>query len=259
MGGLQDMAHVDLMKPITKWSVSGPHARRLGEYVQAAFRVATTNVPGPGLPRDAARPPLRQRRGERGRRLRQLPHRGGRRARIRASSRRRSSCCAARSARCASSEASSSGRGGARPIPEFVRTFGMPVYVNGQARGSLDPDDPHWFLQTRKDALKRADVVMIFGTPLDFRIGYGRSSHINEARSLIHVDPRRPRAREEPRRRRPASSATRGSSWRRSPPARERALEARAVRAPGSGELRALEKDKWVEARARSSRRTTSR
>ncbi len=30
--------------------------------------------------------------------------------------------------------------------PEFVRTFGMPVYVNGQARGSLDPGDPHWFL-----------------------------------------------------------------------------------------------------------------
>src|SRR5947199_404480 len=72
--------------------------------------------------------------------------------------------------------------------PEFVRTFGMPVYVNGQARGSLDPEDPHWFLQTRKDALKRADVVLIFGTPLDFRIGYGRSSHINEAAKLIHVD-----------------------------------------------------------------------
>src|SRR6059058_6232884 len=47
MGGLQDMAHVDLMKPITKWAVSVPHARRLGEYVASAFRVATTNVPGP--------------------------------------------------------------------------------------------------------------------------------------------------------------------------------------------------------------------
>src|SRR5216117_1860914 len=71
---------------------------------------------------------------------------------------------------------------------EFVRTFAMPIYVNGQARGSLDPEDPHWFLHTRKDALKRADVVLIFGTPLDFRLGYGRSSHINEAARLIHVD-----------------------------------------------------------------------
>src|SRR5439155_1551082 len=72
--------------------------------------------------------------------------------------------------------------------PDFVRTFGMPVYVNGQARGSLDPDDPHWFLQTRKEALRRADVVVIFGTPLDFRIGYGRASHINPEAKLIHVD-----------------------------------------------------------------------
>jgi acetolactate synthase-1/2/3 large subunit len=71
---------------------------------------------------------------------------------------------------------------------EFVRTFGMPVYVNGQARGSLDPDDPHWFLQTRKDALRKADCVLIFGTPLDFRIGYGKGSHINPAAKLIHVD-----------------------------------------------------------------------
>src|SRR5262249_6419402 len=71
---------------------------------------------------------------------------------------------------------------------EFVNTFDLPVYVNGQARGSLDPDDPHWFLQTRKDALKKADVVLIFGTPLDFRIGYGRSSHINKGAKLIHVD-----------------------------------------------------------------------
>src|SRR5262249_25144043 len=47
MGGLQDMNHVDLMRPITKWAVSVPSARRLGEYVSTAFRVATTNVPGP--------------------------------------------------------------------------------------------------------------------------------------------------------------------------------------------------------------------
>lgn len=47
MGSLQDMNHVDLMRPITKWSVSVPSAKRLGEYVASAFRKATTNVPGP--------------------------------------------------------------------------------------------------------------------------------------------------------------------------------------------------------------------
>ncbi len=64
----------------------------------------------------------------------------------------------------------------------------MPIYVNGLGRGSLPPDDPHFFSQTRKQALKQADVVLIFGTPLDFRIGYGRDSHINPDAELIQVD-----------------------------------------------------------------------
>ena len=72
--------------------------------------------------------------------------------------------------------------------PEFVRTFGMPIYVNGLGRGSLPPDDPHFFSRTRKPALLGADVVLIFGTPLDFRIGYGRDSHINPKAKLIQVD-----------------------------------------------------------------------
>ena len=72
--------------------------------------------------------------------------------------------------------------------PKFVETFGMPIYVNGLGRGSLPPDNPYFFSQTRKDALKQADVVLIFGTPLDFRLGYGRESHFNPARKLIQVD-----------------------------------------------------------------------
>jgi len=72
--------------------------------------------------------------------------------------------------------------------PKFVETFGMPIYVNGLGRGSLPPDNPHFFSQTRKDALKQADVVLIFGTPLDFRLGYGRESHFNAGAKLIQVD-----------------------------------------------------------------------
>ena len=40
----------------------------------------------------------------------------------------------------------------------------------------------------RKDALRRADVVVIFGTPLDFRLGYGKETHIAEDARLIQVD-----------------------------------------------------------------------
>ncbi len=187
MGGLQDMAHVDLMKPITKWAVSVPHARRLGEYVASAFRVASTNVPGPvflEMPLDLLFDNVEE-------------------SDVVVPEHSRTEAGVGPDARFVE-QAFELLRGAQRPVclvgsqlfwsrrreayPEFVRTFGMPIYVNGQARGSLDPDDPHWFLQTRKDALKRADVVLIFGTPLDFRIGYGRGSHINPAAKLIHVD-----------------------------------------------------------------------
>jgi acetolactate synthase-1/2/3 large subunit len=187
MGGLQDMAHVDLMRPITKWSVSVPHARRLGEYVASAFRVATTNVPGPvflEMPLDLLFDNVEE-------------------ADVIVPERSRTAAAVAPDPRYVE-QAFELLRGAVRPVclvgsqlfwsrrreayAPFVRTFGMPVYVNGQARGSLDPDDPHWFLQTRKEALKRADVIVIFGTPLDFRLGYGRESHLNGAAKLVHVD-----------------------------------------------------------------------
>lgn len=187
MGGLQDMAHVDLMKPITKWAVSVPSAARLGEYVANAFRVATTNVPGPvflEMPLDFLFDMVEERD-------------------IHEHDNYRTEAAVGADPRYLE-KAFELLRGAQRPVclvgsqlfwskrreayPEFVRAFGMPVYVNGQARGSLDPDDPHWFLQTRKDALKKADVVLIFGTPLDFRIGYGRDRVINGQAKLIHVD-----------------------------------------------------------------------
>ena len=73
---------------------------------------------------------------------------------------------------------------------ENLRTFaeraGAPVYLNGSGRGCLPYDHPHFFNQTRKDALAEADVVFIIGTPLDFRLGYG--SGIGEAARIVQID-----------------------------------------------------------------------
>lgn len=187
MGSLQDMNHVELMRPITKWSVSVPHARRLGEYVATAFRVATTNVPGPvflEMPLD-------------------LLFEGIEESDVVVAEKYRTTAGLAGDPRQVE-QAFALLRDAERPVAlvgsqlfwsrqreaylPFVETFGLPVYVNGQARGSMPPDHPQWFALTRKDALRRADVVLIFGTPLDFRLGYGRGSHINPAATLIQVD-----------------------------------------------------------------------
>jgi acetolactate synthase-1/2/3 large subunit len=47
MGSLQDMDHLELMRPVTKWARAITETRRLAEYVSIAYRKATTGVPGP--------------------------------------------------------------------------------------------------------------------------------------------------------------------------------------------------------------------
>jgi len=59
-------------------------------------------------------------------------------------------------------------------VDRFARQFNIPVYVNGAARGTLPRDHPYNFMPSRKTAFEQADVILLAGTPLDFRMGYGR-------------------------------------------------------------------------------------
>jgi acetolactate synthase-1/2/3 large subunit len=55
----------------------------------------------------------------------------------------------------------------------FIEQVRIPVIVNGMARGILDPTNPLLVTPARSYALKSADLVVVAGTPLDFRLGYG--------------------------------------------------------------------------------------
>lgn len=187
MGSLQDMNHVELMRPITKWAVSVPEGPRLAEYVSMAFRIATTGLPGPvylEMPIDQLFNTYEEERVVFPRQYRtEAGIAGDPRFVEQAFELLRT---AARPVALVGSQLRWSKRREA--YPTFVQTFGMPIYVNGLGRGSLPPDNPCFFSQTRKDALRQADVVLIFGTPLDFRLGYGRESHFNPAAAVIQVD-----------------------------------------------------------------------
>ena len=56
----------------------------------------------------------------------------------------------------------------------FVDATGVPVIANGMARGILPPDHPLLVTRARGAAFAGADLVIVVGTPLDFRLGYGR-------------------------------------------------------------------------------------
>lgn len=186
-GSLQDMNHVDLMRPITKWSHSLPEAARLAEYVSTAFRIATTGVPGPvylEMPVDFLFDSVDESKIEFPTGYRTEATIAGDPAYVeRAYQLLRA---AEKPVALVGSQLFWSKRRDA--YQPFVERFGLPVYVNGQGRGSLPPDHPYYFHRTRKDALRAADVILIFGTPLDFRLGYGRASHLNPRAKLIQVD-----------------------------------------------------------------------
>ncbi|MEN3607974.1 acetolactate synthase [Plantactinospora sp. ZYX-F-223] len=72
----------------------------------------------------------------------------------------------------------------------------VPVFTNGMGRGALPPGHPLSFAKARRVALGGADLVVVVGTPLDFRLGFGdfgdaRVVHVVDAPSqrAQHVEP----------------------------------------------------------------------
>ncbi|MFY1668941.1 acetolactate synthase [Plantactinospora sp. WMMB334] len=49
----------------------------------------------------------------------------------------------------------------------------VPVFTNGMGRGALPPNHPLGFAKARRAALGGADLVVVVGTALDFRLGFG--------------------------------------------------------------------------------------
>jgi acetolactate synthase-1/2/3 large subunit len=77
---------------------------------------------------------------------------------------------------------------------------GIPVFLNGLARGCVPADDAIAFSRARSTALKGADVALVVGVPMDFRLGFGQS--FGEETEIVaidraepvHVHPREPAA-----------------------------------------------------------------
>ena len=56
---------------------------------------------------------------------------------------------------------------------DFAETWRLPVIPNGQGRGILPTGHELLVTRARGDAFAQADLVVVIGTPLDFRLGYG--------------------------------------------------------------------------------------
>lgn len=72
----------------------------------------------------------------------------------------------------------------------------IPVLMNGMARGVVPADHPLAFSRVRSKALKEADVALIVGVPMDFRLGFGG---VFGAQTQLVVADRTEPQREHPR------------------------------------------------------------
>jgi acetolactate synthase I/II/III large subunit len=74
----------------------------------------------------------------------------------------------------------------ARAAAEALR---LPVIANGQGRGILPAGHPLLVTRARSVALGEADLVLVAGTPLDFRLGYGNFGGKNGTPSarVVHL------------------------------------------------------------------------
>jgi acetolactate synthase-1/2/3 large subunit len=73
-------------------------------------------------------------------------------------------------------------------LVDFLEAAQVPAVLNGQARGMLPPGHPLLATRARKLALGEADLVLVIGVPLDFRLGFGRPPVIAADAKLVYVD-----------------------------------------------------------------------
>jgi acetolactate synthase-1/2/3 large subunit len=77
--------------------------------------------------------------------------------------------------------------GASAALITLTEQTGIPVVTNGAGRGTLSMTHPNCLKTARGAALKEADVVILIGTPLDFRLKYGREGWNPEGK-LIQVE-----------------------------------------------------------------------
>jgi len=85
---------------------------------------------------------------------------------------------------------------GEHALRDVVDELRIPVFLNGLARGCVPADHELFFARARSQALQQADVALLVGVPMDFRLAFGQS--LGEATQIVVVD-RAASAREHPR------------------------------------------------------------
>jgi acetolactate synthase I/II/III large subunit len=188
MGSLQEIDHVPFVRPLTKLAATPESTAEIPGLVDDAFTIALEPHGGPAFvdfpmdyvfmeapePEDA---------------LQGLPARASRGADGASVER------AAELLRGAERPVIMAGTDlywghGEQALEELVETLRIPVFLNGLARGCVPADHELFFSRARGQALKGADVALVVGVPMDFRLGFGGS--FGDETEIVVIDTAEP-------------------------------------------------------------------
>ncbi len=185
-GGLQDFDSATFLKPVTKFSEQVKRVERIPEYVSIAFRHATSGVPGPvylEIPIDVVGGVAEEEDVKYPSSYRTQSKAFGDPEYIKQvvdilHSTERPMVLAGSDIwwNDASEE-----------LREFVEMIDSPVFLNAMGRGSIPSDHTNLGSLGRRYGLVKSDTVILIGTPVDFRLGYGADSMFPQSPRLIEI------------------------------------------------------------------------
>jgi acetolactate synthase-1/2/3 large subunit len=173
-GSLQEMDHIGVVRPITKFADAIYQTHRIPEYIELAIRHAVSGVPGPAyleIPMDVF---MGQAEWEQAPipKIRTAPPRL---SPDRLEVRRAIEILAASKRPMLMAGTSVKWSRAAGEMNRFLQELHLPTFTNGMGRGTVRPDSPEFLNRSRRDALKQSDCVILAGTLLDFRMAFGKT------------------------------------------------------------------------------------
>jgi acetolactate synthase-1/2/3 large subunit len=184
-GSLQEMDHVAVMKPITKWADTCYSTVRIPDYIEMGIRHAVSGNPGPAFleipmdvlgaevewedvrfPKIRTEPPLL------------IP------SKVEIDEALSLLANAERPVMMVGTSAKWSNASAA--VQKFIESVHIPTFVNGMGRGLVKPGTPELLNRVRKEAIGQCDVFVCAGVLLDFRLAYGNT--IPADAKIIQID-----------------------------------------------------------------------
>jgi acetolactate synthase-1/2/3 large subunit len=172
-GSLQEIDHVPFVRPLVKLAATADSAAEIQELVDEAIAVALEPHSGPvflDFPMDHVFSPapdseaVAMRAGLLAERARHADSRAIERAAALLREAERPVIMAGTGLYWGRAEGA---------LRELAEALQIPVFLNGLGRGCLPADHELAFSRARSSALRGADVALVIGVPLDFRLGFG--------------------------------------------------------------------------------------